>query len=126
MRKFNCIPQVYTARPGAGYVSSLYTFSHSLGVQPHITRLFLECLIPDLGYPVGAIVPVDEHSADRKVISGIPGDYIATGLSIVVTPLDLIVSFDTNHGASIHQFDTKKNGRLNNTAWRIRPKVYAP
>lgn len=119
MRKYTSPPQVYAARPGAGFVASLYTFPHDLGVQPHIVRAFFECIIPDLGYPVGAIVPINGHAADKKAT-------FATGFSQVATATEVVFSFDTNNGASIHKYDHKKNGRLANGAWQIVLKVYAP
>jgi len=126
MRKYTSPPQVYKARPGAGFVSSLYTFPHDLGELPHIVKLFFKCIVSDQGYPVGSIVPVGPHAADRLVLSGIPGDYVATGFTVKQTATDILLSFDTNQGASIHQFDTKKNGRINNNAWEIIVKAYAP
>jgi len=126
MRKYTSPPQVYTSRPGAGFVSSLYTFPHDLGVMPDIVKVFLECIIPDQGYAVGAIVPVGPHSVDRIITSGIPGDYASTGFTIKQTATDILMSVDTTQGASIHQFDLKKNGRPHNGAWKIVVKAYAP
>lgn len=123
MRKYTSPPQTYQARPGAGFVSSLYTFPHTLGAQPYIVRMFFKCLIADLGYAVGTIVPVNSHAAD-KIAVGL--GTAATGFTMVATPTDVILSFDTNNGASIHKFDRKKNGRLANNAWEIVLKVYAP
>lgn len=124
MRKFTSPPQVYRARPGAGFVSSLYTFPHDLAAQPHIVRAFAECIVPDLGYPVGAIVPINPHAADK--ISTGPLTTAATGFAQIATPTEVTLSCDTNNGVSIHKFDHKKNGRLANGAWNIVLKVYAP
>jgi hypothetical protein len=126
MRKYTSPPQTYAAKPGTGFVTSLYTFPHTLGVQPDFVRFYVKCLVSDLDYPVGSIVQINSHSADRLVISGIPGDYVASGYTFKATPTDILVSFDTNHGASMHQYDAKKNKRLNNGAWEMYVKVFAP
>ena len=126
MRKFTCTPQVYRARPGAGFASSLYTFPHSLGVEPQIIRGFLKCLTPDLGFPAGAITPIDCHAVDRIYTGAFLWSYAATGFAVQASATDLIVSFDTNQGMSIHKFDAKTNGRIKNSAWEIIMKVYAP
>ena len=124
MRKYTSPPQIYTGRPGAGFVNSLYTFPHDLGEQPFITKIFMECVVPDLGYAKGAIVPIGPHAADN-LNPNIYTSY-ATGFTLKATPTDVILSFDTNHGASIHQYDAKKNGRMANGSWKILVKVYAP
>lgn len=124
MRKYTSPYQVYRARPGAGFVSSIYTFPHTLGVEPHIVRVFFECVYPDLGYPVGAVIPVNQHAAE--LIGTGPFTTAATGYSQIVTPTEVTLSFDTNHGASMHKFDHKKNGRLTNGAWYMVLKMYAP
>lgn len=124
MRKYTSPPQVYAARPGAGFVSSIYTFPHTLGAQPHIVRAYLRCLITDLRYPVGAVVPINPHAAD-SISTGFL-TVAATGFSQVATPTEVTISFDTNNGASIHKLARKTNGRLTNGAWEIVLKVYAP
>lgn len=127
MRKFTTPPQVYAARPGSGFAGSIYTFPHDLGVQPYIVRAFYECIVPDLGYSVGAIVPIASHSADRVLVNPLPvPSYAATGFTMVATPTEVTMSYDTNNGASIHKYDRKRNGRLANNAWKIVLKVYAP
>lgn len=125
MRKFTCAPLPYAARPGAGFQSSFYIFPHDLGVTPYIVRIFMQCLVTDQGYPVGSIVPVGPHAAD-ELPTGVPGGFVATGLTIQTGPTVIEVSFDTNHGFSMHQFNTKKNGRINNGAWHMIVKVFAP
>lgn len=125
MRKFVCAPQVYKARPGPGYVTGLYTFPHDLGVEPHIVRVFFECLVAEHGYSVGDIITMNTHAADRMG-TGTPGETIATGYAVTRTATDILISFDTNHGASIHKYDMKRNRRINNDAWAIIIKAYAP
>lgn len=128
MRKFVSSPQVYTGRPGAGRLDLLYTFPHTLGVEPHIVRIEMRCLVADKGYPAGAVVPVNPHSADQLTTAawGFFTFSSATGYSIKKTATDVILSIDTNNGMSFHQFGTKKNARPNNGAWEIVVKAYAP
>src|SRR6478736_9412356 len=106
MRKFSCTPQIYYSRPGAGFVTSLYTFPHDLGVEPFFVRMYVKCLIAEHGYAVGDIILLNSHAADRISI-GVPGSHYAVGFTIVMTPTELDLSFDTIQGASIHQFDAK-------------------
>lgn len=129
MRKYTSPPQLYTGCSGAGRLDLLYTFPHTLGVEPPIVRIEMRCLKEaDNGYPAGAVVPVNPHSADNLAIGvwGFFGFSTATGYSIKKTATDVILSVDTNNGMSFHQFDTKKNSRPNNGAWEIVVKAYAP
>ena len=107
MRKWVSEPQLYTARrgrsggAGAGYVQSIWTLPHDLGVVPETIRLHFKCLIPDLGYAAGDVVSMSPHSDDR-LVTAVWGFFVftaQTGYTIVKTPTEIKISFDLNHGA---------------------------
>jgi len=111
--------QLYTGRRGKpGFVTTLYTFLHGLGVTPDFVTLEFRCKVAQGSYTVGDIVVANVHSADQQ-------NGVSTGWAIRIDPLNITLAIDYNNGASLHSWNNINNFRLANGSWEFRIRGYA-
>ena len=110
--------QTYAGRRAqAGFTATLYTFLHGLGLAPDFVTLEFRCVIAQGGYAIGDIVAANVHSADQQA-------GVSTGWAMRIDNTQVVLSFDYNNGASLHQWDDTSNFRLDNNKWEFRIRGY--
>jgi len=111
--------QLYTGRRGKpGFITTLYSFLHGLGVTPDFVTLEFRCVIAQGSYAIGDIVVANVHAADQQ-------NGVSTGWAMRIDPLNIILAIDYNNGASLHSWNNTSNFRLDNGKWEFRIRGYA-
>ena len=111
--------QLYTGRRGKpGFVTTLYTFLHGLGVTPDFVTLEFRCKVAQGNYTAGDIVVANVHSADQHGGTSV-------GWAMRIDPLNITLAIDYNNGASLHSWNNTANFRLANGSWEFRIRGYA-
>lgn len=110
---------LYAARAGqAGFVTTQHVLPHGLPGAPDFVVMEFRCITAQGNYVPGDVIMANAHSADQQ-------GGVSTGWAILVDATNISLAFDTNNGASLHQWNNASNFRLNNGEWEFRIRGYS-
>lgn len=108
----------YGAQPGSGFVNSQWNVDHNLGVVPKSAVMEMQCISAEWGYSIGNLIEIGSYQTTAFVQTD--GAVVNTGFAARKTASQIQVSFDKNHGMTIHEYDGNRNRQPSNGAWQWR------